>query len=93
MPEAGHLRREGIVCPLSLIVVGRFGLAAIEVARSGDIAYIRGTYDVAMNDPKGKPMKDTGKLVEVWKKQSDGGWKCAVDTWNSDLPAAPPPSK
>jgi len=30
--------------------------------------------------------------VEIWKKQSDGKWKCAVDTYNSDLPAAPAPA-
>jgi hypothetical protein len=36
-------------------------------------------------------MNDTGKFVEVWKKQSDGKWKCTVDIFNSDLPlpAAP----
>jgi hypothetical protein len=27
--------------------------------------------------------------LESWKKQADGNWKCIVDTWNSDLPAAP----
>ena len=43
-----------------------------------------------MNDAKGKPIRDTGKILEIWKKQADGSWKCAVDTWNSDLPAAPP---
>ena len=64
--------------------------AKVEVARSGDIAYIQGTYELGMNGPKGKPMSDHGKYVEVWKKQTDGNWKCAVDTWNSDLPAAPP---
>lgn len=65
----------------------------VEVARSGDIAYAQGTYELGMKDPKGKPEADHGKYVEVWKKQPDGGWKCAVDTWNSDLPPMPGPSK
>jgi ketosteroid isomerase-like protein len=65
----------------------------VEVARSGDIAYSYGAYDLTSNNSKGKPVADHGKYVEVWKKQSDGGWKCAVDTWNSDLPVAPPNSK
>ena len=61
----------------------------VEVAKSGDLAYAYGTYDMSADGPKGKPITDHGKIVEVWKKQADGGWKCVVDTWNSDLPAAP----
>jgi ketosteroid isomerase-like protein len=64
--------------------------AKVEVARSGDLAYTYGTYQVTFNDPKGKPVTDHGKYAEVWKKQPDGGWKCVLDTWSSDLPAAPP---
>jgi ketosteroid isomerase-like protein len=59
----------------------------VEVAKSGDLAFLSGTYDVTMNDPSGKPVNDHGKYVEVWEKQSDGKWKCATDIWNSDLPA------
>jgi ketosteroid isomerase-like protein len=61
----------------------------VEAARSGDLAYIYGTYELTSNNAKGKPVTDHGKYAEVWKKQSDGGWKCIVDTWSSDLPAAP----
>lgn len=60
-----------------------------EVARSGDIGYSYGTYQMTFNGPKGKPVKDTGKTLLVWKKQADGTWKCIVDTWNTDTPAAP----
>lgn len=50
------------------------------------------TYSLSIRDPKGgPPVRDTGKLVEIWKKQADGKWKCIVDTYNSDLPAIPPP--
>jgi uncharacterized protein (TIGR02246 family) len=65
----------------------------VEVARSGDIAYSRGTYDLAMNDPKGNPMKDRGKYLTVWKKQADGTWKSVADQFNSDVPVPPPPAK
>ena len=64
----------------------------VEVSRSGDIGYSFGTYEMTANDPQGKPITDRGKYVEVWKKQADGSWKCAVDTYNSDMPAAPPPA-
>ncbi|HEU0273132.1 MAG TPA: DUF4440 domain-containing protein [Candidatus Udaeobacter sp.] len=64
-----------------------------EVAKSGDLACLSGTYDVTMNDPSGKPINDHGKYVEVWEKQPDGKWKCGTDIWNSDLPATPAEKK
>jgi uncharacterized protein (TIGR02246 family) len=65
----------------------------VEVAKSGDLACLSGTYDLTMNDASGKPINDHGKYVEVWEKQSDGKWKCGTDIWNSDLPAAPSEKK
>ena len=62
----------------------------IEVARSGDLAYLYGKYEVSFDEAPGKRTTDRGKIVEIWKKQSNGTWKCVVDTWNSDLPAAAP---
>ena len=65
----------------------------VEVSKSGDLGYLYGTYSLAANDDKGKPITDSGKILEIWKKQSDGSWKCIVDTWNSDMPMPPPASK
>jgi ketosteroid isomerase-like protein len=62
----------------------------VEVAKSGDLGFLSGTYEVTMNDASGKPVSEKGKYVEVWKKQADGKWKCGTDTWNSDLPASAP---
>ena len=67
--------------------------AKVEVAKSGDLAFLSGTYEVTINDPSGKPVNDHGKYVEVWEKQADGKWKCATDIWNSDLPATGVPEK
>lgn len=67
-----------------------------EVAKSGELGYLYGTYSLSTRDPKGgPPVHDVGKLVEIWKQQADGKWKCIVDTYNSDLPvvAAPESSK
>lgn len=61
----------------------------VEVAKSGDLACVSGTYEETMADASGKPVKDHGKYVEVWEKQGDGKWKCGADIWNSDLPVAP----
>jgi ketosteroid isomerase-like protein len=62
----------------------------VEIARSGDLAYITGRYEINEVDPSGKPLTDTGNYLEIWRKQSDGNWKCVVDTFSSDLP---PPSE
>jgi len=63
----------------------------VEVAKSGDLGFVSGTYELTMNDASGKPVTDKGKYVEVWEKKADGKWKCGTDTWNSDLPASTPP--
>ena len=66
----------------------------VEVAKSGDLACVSGTYEETTIDASGKPVNDRGKYVEVWEKQADGKWKCGADIWNSDLPAtAPAPSE
>jgi uncharacterized protein (TIGR02246 family) len=65
----------------------------VEVAKSGDLAYVSGTYEETMTDGSGKPVKDHGKYVEVWEKQADGTWKCGADIWNSDLPVTPAEKK
>ena len=72
---------------------GGWKATRVEVARSGDLAYLSGTYELTMNDASGKPVTDRGKYVEVWKKQADGKWKTVADIWNSDLPAPASPEK
>jgi len=62
----------------------------VEVAKSGDLACLSGTYELTINDPSGKQLNDHGKYVEVWEKQAEGKWKCGADIWNSDLPASAP---
>jgi uncharacterized protein (TIGR02246 family) len=61
----------------------------VDVSRSGDLAYVIGTYTLSAKDAQGKPATDRGKFLEVYKKQGDGSWKIAVDMYNSDL-AVPP---
>jgi uncharacterized protein (TIGR02246 family) len=59
----------------------------IEVAQSGELAYLVGTYSITLSDAHGNPATDRGKIIEVWKKQADGNWKAVADTYNSDFPA------
>ena len=55
----------------------------VEIAKSGDLAVLTGTYEMTMKDGT----KDRGKYCEVWEKKAEGKWKCGTDIWNSDLPA------
>jgi len=70
---------------------GGWKVSKVEVARSGDLAYLTGTYELSETDPSGKPSTDKGKYLEVWKKQPDGNWKCVIDMFNSDLPSMTAP--
>ena len=44
----------------------------------GDTAYETGTYKYEYTE-KGKPGKDEGRYVTIWKRQKDGSWKLAMD--------------
>ncbi|MGA3192642.1 MAG: SgcJ/EcaC family oxidoreductase [Candidatus Bathyarchaeia archaeon] len=67
-----------------------FETARVEVSPSGDFAYTCGINKVTLVDLNGKRMKDSGKYLTVYRKQSDGTWKVVADMGNSDLPALVP---
>ena len=62
----------------------------VQVGKSGEMAWVSGSYELTTNDANGKPINDRGKYLEVWEKQTDGNWKCAADMWNSNLAASAP---
>ena len=57
----------------------------VEMARSGEMAVVSGTYDTTSKDSK--IPSDHGKYMELFKRQPNGDWKCTLDIWNSDLAA------
>jgi uncharacterized protein (TIGR02246 family) len=60
-----------------------------EIEGNADLASVRGTYDMTMIPPGAKvPLKDTGKSLAVWRKQTDGSWRVRRVSWNSDFPTA-----
>jgi ketosteroid isomerase-like protein len=57
---------------------------------TADLAAVRGTY-MLLFAPPGQPVfADTGKFVELWRKQADGQWLIAWDIFNSDKPPMTP---
>ncbi len=58
----------------------------LEVAQSGDFAYVVGTYGGTWTMADGSSMADTGKYTAVFKNVN-GQWMLAVDGWSSDMPA------
>ena len=56
----------------------------VEMAKSGDMAFLTGTYEMTMKEGT----KDHGKYCEVWEKKGST-WKVGIDMFSSDLPAQP----
>ena len=64
-----------------------FTLKNVQVEGRDDLAYVLGTYTMTIVPPGGPgPVSDSGKYVEVRRRQADGRWLIAVDIFNSDLP-------
>ena len=61
-----------------------FAPTKIEVAKTGDMAYDVGTFELKHNDANGALTTTSGKYVVVWKKQADKQWKAVADIFNTD---------
>jgi uncharacterized protein (TIGR02246 family) len=62
----------------------------VEVAKSGDVAYDYGSYNMGFTGPSGKKVSDRGKYATIWKKQADGSWRAVLDMANTDLSPTQP---
>jgi uncharacterized protein (TIGR02246 family) len=60
-----------------------FAPTKIVVAKSGDLAYEIGTFQLGLNDAQGKPSAVVGKYVVNWQKRA-GQWKAVADIFNND---------
>ncbi|MBA3340677.1 MAG: DUF4440 domain-containing protein [Gemmatimonadaceae bacterium] len=61
----------------------------VEFSDDGTMAYDYGTYAGSMNGPDGKPMKDKGSYLNVWRRTGDG-WKMVAEMSNSSMPMPAP---
>ncbi len=70
-----------------------FSSDRIDVAGSGDLAYVRGRYSERYTDPATKQVKSkAGSFLTIYKKQPDGSWK-VVEDFTVPHPAPEPPLK
>jgi ketosteroid isomerase-like protein len=53
----------------------------------GKLAYMFSRNAVTMNAPDGTPHTTEGRAVTIWRQETDGEWRCAVDIWNAEAAA------
>jgi uncharacterized protein (TIGR02246 family) len=55
-------------------------LETVRIDEYGDVAVEEGRY----GRRAGERLLDSGKYLAVFRRQSDGAWRWAIDMWNSD---------
>lgn len=51
------------------------------------MAYMWARNQVTFDDPEGNRATVHGRALTIWRRESDGEWRCTVDIWN-DEPAS-----
>ena len=60
----------------------------VEVSRSGDLGYLRGTYVLTASDPTAKKVAtEKGRFVTIFRMEADGSWKAVQEISNAEAPA------
>jgi ketosteroid isomerase-like protein len=60
----------------------------VDLASSGDLAYTLGSWQIQGTDESAQEPAGTGNYVTIWRKQSNGEWRCVFDAGYT----GPPPS-
>jgi uncharacterized protein (TIGR02246 family) len=86
---AGH---EALTRAVAALVAGpafkdEWTWSRIELSPDGRLAYLVGTTHMTTYDAAGHPVTNDARLINVWRKDPDGVWRCIVDAW-VDAPAA-----
>ena len=58
---------------------------SVEVARSEDFAWSTGHCEATFTAPDGREGHGKSKWAKVWKRLSNGEWKCTLNSWSSTL--------
>ena len=54
---------------------------SVELSSDGMLASLIGFTDLTINDAVGQPVTTHARLINVWRKEADGVWRCALDAW------------
>ena len=57
--------------------------SSASISPDGKLAYLFGDNTVTMDGPDGQSTTIAGRAVTIWRRESDGEWRCAVDIWNT----------
>lgn len=83
-----HQGREAIEQWFSQVAqVSEYRITLEDIQGAAGFAYVRVRYTIELT-PQGmsRSISDTGKALEIWKKDSDGVWRMTSAIWNSDIP-------
>ena len=61
-----------------------------EIDGRGDLAYVAGGFRMTITPEGADPIEESGKFIEIRKKQVDGSWLIYRDMYSSNTTAAPP---
>lgn len=60
----------------------------LQFSPDGKLAYMYGENLTQVNDSTGNKISMPGRGYSIWRKETDGSWKCVVDIFNNPPPAA-----
>jgi uncharacterized protein (TIGR02246 family) len=87
---AGRSAIEAWLRALPVVITEADGVA-LEVDGAGDVAYVRGTYALAMEAPSiPQPVRQEGKFLQIYTRRQDRTWLLARDIWNANASPARP---
>lgn len=58
----------------------------VRLSPDGQLAYMLSENIVTAPDPTGHLATSRGRAVTIWRRESDGEWRCSVDIWNPGAP-------
>ena len=62
----------------------------VELSPDGKLAYLVGNTTITIANADGQPVTNHARLLNVWRKDADGIWRCVVDMWVDEPPANTP---
>ena len=90
--EATVAGRDALTKSVADLVAGpafkdEWSWSRVELSPDARLAYLIGTTNITTYDASGHPVTNHARLINVWRKDPDGVWRCIVDAW-VDPPAA-----